>query len=617
MKLKKIAASVLAATVAFSTVAYSSIAEEVKSEKIALVTSELKTEIKSDLVFIEGIGVVDITGVGIASSENGNADEDANLDVSFEDIGYISGESLKAWKETGELKVEKLKADFDTTGLKWGMFNGSNGYVQLVKMEKQKVEGSDEEENVVTYRGLYKIENGEIKHLCDLDNFWTWTRVDGISVGVDYKIEDVTITEINNYKEDWDSEVNEQLITEVNVTITQPDGTKETKTVAKADLKDREFVIEYDEYWETTNVEIDKQHVLYPHISCPTSGDELYSIACEYPSIANYLSVPDGIRYTITKYFKDGTEKLIYESDLKHSEYGYDYYPDCLIDIQGFSNGSVIWYTDDNIVKEGLNPETVYAYDGETGEITVQKNEVQTNQKDEDGNNITLYLPRSIDVRQVGKNAIIAKILPSVYYNGEFDYDNPQYVLFKDIKDFLNGDYKTRYKNLEIAVEEDNLYLFETYSGKIGYMDENEKVLGEFDATDGFVGKYAPVVKDGKAYLVDKDMKAVSTEIEADDVIAIDEDLFLAKKGDTTYFVTYQNEEKEPADSSDSESSSDSETLSDNSTDNSGSDSETSSDSNSSGSGATSPDTGVAGLSLTLGVIALAGAAVVISRKKH
>ena len=95
--------------------------------------------------------------------------------------------------------------------------------------------------------------------------------------------------------------------------------------------------------------------------------------------------------------------------------------------------------------------------------------------------------------------------------------------------------------------------------------------------------------------------------------------------------------------SSDNESSSDSETSSDSST-GTGSDSETSSDSsqpeesqpeeskpsdstdnsgtgttdsNSSGSGSTTtPDTGVAGISMTLGIVALAGAAVVISRKK-
>lgn len=64
--------------------------------------------------------------------------------------------------------------------------------------------------------------------------------------------------------------------------------------------------------------------------------------------------------------------------------------------------------------------------------------------------------------------------------------------------------------------------------------------------------------------------------------------------------------------SSDSEASSDTETSSDDSTADS-TDSET--DSNSSNSGAATPDTGVAGLSLTLGVVALAGAAMLISRK--
>ena len=69
---------------------------------------------------------------------------------------------------------------------------------------------------------------------------------------------------------------------------------------------------------------------------------------------------------------------------------------------------------------------------------------------------------------------------------------------------------------------------------------------------------------------------------------------------ETDHFSTYVVTAEELGDNtSDSETSSDSET-----------------DSNSSGSGTTSPDTGVSGLSLTLGVIALAGAAVVISRKK-
>ena len=68
--------------------------------------------------------------------------------------------------------------------------------------------------------------------------------------------------------------------------------------------------------------------------------------------------------------------------------------------------------------------------------------------------------------------------------------------------------------------------------------------------------------------------------------------------------------------SSDSETSSDTETSSDNSTTDSTTEStiDSTTDSNSGGT-TTTPDTGVAGLSLTLGVVVLAGAALLISKK--
>ncbi len=77
---------------------------------------------------------------------------------------------------------------------------------------------------------------------------------------------------------------------------------------------------------------------------------------------------------------------------------------------------------------------------------------------------------------------------------------------------------------------------------------------------------------------------------------------------ETNHFSEYVLTTEKPADT-------DSETSSDTSTAES-TDSETSTDSNSSG-GATSPETGVAGLSMTLGIVALAGAAVVVSKKKR
>lgn len=248
MKLKKIAASMLATTIALSAFAFCASAEEVKESKLSLITSDLKAELKSNIVYIEGYGLIDITGKSIDSSENSNADDNANLDVDFDEIGYISKADLKTWQETGELKLTTLKADFDTTGLKWGMFNDENGYVQLVKMEKQKAEGSEEEENVVTYRGLYKIENGEIKKCCDLDTFWTTSKSSGVSVGcvqeyatVHYKVTDKD-KETGEVKT---TETDKKYLVGMKLVITQPDGTKKETTIAEAPLKDKEITVDY------------------------------------------------------------------------------------------------------------------------------------------------------------------------------------------------------------------------------------------------------------------------------------------------------------------------------------------------------------------------------------
>ena len=122
-------------------------------------------------------------------------------------------------------------------------------------------------------------------------------------------------------------------------------------------------------------------------------------------------------------------------------------------------------------------------------------------------------------------------------------------------------------------------------------------------------------------YRVEADGKYTDMNAKVENGLVIFETDHFSEYVLTTEKQGVEPEESKPSDSSDSETSSDTETSSDSETssDNSSADStdsETSTDSNSSGS-TTTPDTGVAGLSLTLGVIALAGAAVVISRKKR
>jgi len=164
---------------------------------------------------------------------------------------------------------------------------------------------------------------------------------------------------------------------------------------------------------------------------------------------------------------------------------------------------------------------------------------------------------------------------------------------------------------------------------KWGYIDANGKELAMFDDAGSFEGDYAPVVKDGKAYLIDRSMNRVSEMIDADGVTSIEgnDRMFKLKKDGKTYLATFALPAPEDpvtsdtSDTSDDTSSTTSETSSDTSSDTSDtSDATTTSTPVSSGSSETSgkdnPPTGSAfGVMLTL--TAIAGAVAVVSRKKR
>ncbi len=548
MKLRKIAASIVAAAVAFSTVAFSASAEEAKDEKLTLLTSELTADLKTNMVFVEGVGVVDITGADFDSSENGAADENANLDVDFDGIGYLSKENLKNWKETGVLTLEKLKADFDTTGLKWGMFNAEEGYVQLVKMEKQMVEnnwGEEEEQDVVTYRGLYKVENGEIKYLCDLDTSWTYSRVDGISIGFKTETKEVTVTEED--KEPYKETVN----TEVKLVVTQPDGKKTETVIAKSDnIPDEikipvvtdEYGYDYRDYSQIEGL----FEVYISSWSVPSKGD-IYADVAVGKGLFQYdiEFALGGWKYDIVQVDKDGKCKTIYEE----SSIDEDGKLNTSANFDGIlwgsgSEGTVVWFDD---VPPKVPSITLHGYNANTGKVESYGNETFDWDDTTDRwfyNGEDDYTTWSLDIKYYSEKCTIATI--DVSNDSGVLADG--YIVLDNLSDFKNWKSKKCYKDIDVNIVGDSIILkYVTKDDKTGFMDADGKVLAEFDAADNFAGKCAPVVKDGKAYLVDKNMNAVSTEIEADDVVAVSEDLFFAKKGDKTYFVTYGGEVKDPA----------------------------------------------------------------------
>lgn len=99
------------------------------------------------------------------------------------------------------------------------------------------------------------------------------------------------------------------------------------------------------------------------------------------------------------------------------------------------------------------------------------------------------------------------------------------------------------YKN--IYTTDGKIYFIQTIEGKWGYIDANGKELALFDDAGAFYGNYAPVISNGKAYLIDRNMNKVSDEIAADSVSTMDDELFRFTKGDDITLVTYTEAEKQ------------------------------------------------------------------------
>ncbi len=82
-------------------------------------------------------------------------------------------------------------------------------------------------------------------------------------------------------------------------------------------------------------------------------------------------------------------------------------------------------------------------------------------------------------------------------------------------------------------------YLAETMDGKWGYINSDGKLLATFDDAGPFNGKYAPVVKDGKAFLINRSFKRVSEKIDAEGVWTMDKGLYWVTINGEKYLMTY------------------------------------------------------------------------------
>lgn len=115
------------------------------------------------------------------------------------------------------------------------------------------------------------------------------------------------------------------------------------------------------------------------------------------------------------------------------------------------------------------------------------------------------------------------------------DNPDPEYIL-ADVgtKTILSDIYRT------MSTLDGKIYLVQNKKGKWGYIDKKGNELAFFDDAGEFIGDYAPVVKNGKAYLIDRNMNQVSEKIDADSVRTFSEGLYKIQKGNKTMLMTYK-----------------------------------------------------------------------------
>lgn len=164
------------------------------------------------------------------------------------------------------------------------------------------------------------------------------------------------------------------------------------------------------------------------------------------------------------------------------------------------------------------------------------------------------------------------------------------------------------------------IYLVQTADEKWGYINSEGELLATFDDASSFKGKYAPVVKDGKAFLINRDFKRVSEKIDGTGVQTIDNGLYMVIMDDVSYFMTYaaaQEDSSEPEDKTEQPAQPDSPaeetTSAEPTTETPVKDTEnvvTESDKG-------NPDTGAFSVGGILGAAVIAGGAVLLSRKRR
>ncbi len=273
-----------------------------------------------------------------------------------------------------------------------------------------------------------------------------------------------------------------------------------------------------------------------------------------------------------------------------------------------------------------------------TFNVDFQRIDMSDYQNDSDESIVAdIYYFSTVEDRQ-GDN-IILSYQPSY---SEYGSKDKLYRLARDntvdYGDYLvriDGDISISDTYKHMSTKDGELYLVQTLDDKWGFMNADGELLATYDDAGSFIGKYAPVIKDGKAFLINRDLKRVSEKIDAESVRTIDKGLYYVTINGEKYFMTYaaaqeeqtenpEDKPEEPAETTEpskpaetsepsepsepeqpdtpAETAQTAEAAGDNSGDN--------------GADKTNPDTGAASAAAVLGLGVIAAGAVILSRKR-
>ncbi len=235
----------------------------------------------------------------------------------------------------------------------------------------------------------------------------------------------------------------------------------------------------------------------------------------------------DSVGYSLYGFSKDGSYETLWNDDSKNFRWMYGSAMNC--------SGYVVWETETGTIRDYY-----VCYDGKVydWEWDLERNSSGMACLYTDiGSEENLEFPFAGFDGEIFSQKAIAKFQRSTMEHG----DNRSVYALVDITDgrLLSDAY------LSMSTYDGKKYLVKTMDGKWGYMNSKGKLLKTYDDAGDFIGDYAPVVKDGKGFLIDRDLNRVSEKIDADGCTTMSDGLYRFTQGDSYVAVTYIKESAE------------------------------------------------------------------------